>query len=265
MTHYDTQTNPGVARAQMQKAIDGDPYVILGPVFSGYVMVTMALAKQAEIPDIIGGEAGELTSAGRPLHVPHLVRPAVLHAEDRQLHARRLKAKKIAVIWVNNDFGKGGRETFIKEMKARNIKIVADISTESGQVDFAADVVKVKGANADAVFVYTNEEESARFLREARKQGLKVPLIGETTLLSQKVIELAGDAANGVQGPCRPDGRRADPGDRGIRRASSRSASSTSPTTTASRAIPAVYAIKYVTEKKSASSTARRWRKRCTA
>src|SRR5262244_88777 len=37
---YDTQTNPGVARAQMQKAIDGDPYVILGPIFSGNVKVT---------------------------------------------------------------------------------------------------------------------------------------------------------------------------------------------------------------------------------
>src|SRR6185503_15578693 len=79
-------------------------------------------------------------------------------------------------------------------------KIAADISTESGQTDFAADVVKVKSAGADAVFVYTNEEESARFLREVRKQGLNVPLIGETTLLSQKVIELAGEAANGARG-----------------------------------------------------------------
>ena len=45
-----------------------------------------------------------------------------------------------------------------------------------------------------------NEEESARFLREARKQGLNKPLIGETTLLGQKVIDLAGEAANGVRG-----------------------------------------------------------------
>ena len=33
-----------------------------------------------------------------------------------------------------------------------------------------------------------------------RKQGLNVPLIGETTLLGQKVIDLAGDAANGARG-----------------------------------------------------------------
>jgi branched-chain amino acid transport system substrate-binding protein len=103
-------------------------------------------------------------------------------------------------VWVNNDFGKGGRDNFTKEMNARGIKVVADISTESGQTDFAADVVKAKSANAEAIFVYINEEESARFLREVRKQGLNVPLIGETTLLGQKVIDLAGDAANGARG-----------------------------------------------------------------
>jgi branched-chain amino acid transport system substrate-binding protein len=85
-------------------------------------------------------------------------------------------------------------------MEKRNIKIVADISTEAGQTDFSADVVKLKGANADAIFVYLNEEESARFLREAKKQGIKAPLIGETTLLGQKVIDLAQGAAEGVKG-----------------------------------------------------------------
>ena len=37
-------------------------------------------------------------------------------------------------------------------------------------------------------------------LREFRKQGVKKPLIGETTLIGQKVIELAGDSANGALG-----------------------------------------------------------------
>src|SRR5215475_3821505 len=64
LTNYDTQTNPGVARSQMQKAIDGDPYVLLGPIFSGNVKVTMQMLQQAEIPHIIGGEAAELTSLG---------------------------------------------------------------------------------------------------------------------------------------------------------------------------------------------------------
>ena len=47
-------------------------------------------------------------------------------------------------------------------------------------------------------FVYLNEDESARALREFKKQGYDKPLVGETTLVGQKVIELAGDAANGA-------------------------------------------------------------------
>ena len=62
----DTQTNPGVARSQMQKAIDGDPYVVLGPIFSGNVKATMPLLQQAQIPHFVGGEAGELTALGDP-------------------------------------------------------------------------------------------------------------------------------------------------------------------------------------------------------
>jgi branched-chain amino acid transport system substrate-binding protein len=97
-------------------------------------------------------------------------------------------------------FGKGGRNAIAKELESRNIKIAADLSTEAGQADFAADVIKLKAANADAIFVYTNEEESARFLIEAKKQGIDKPLIGETTLLGQKVVDLAKEAANGVRG-----------------------------------------------------------------
>jgi branched-chain amino acid transport system substrate-binding protein len=196
----DTQSNPGVSRAQVQKAIDSNPYVILGPVFSGSVKVNMVLAQQAEVPQITGAEAADITQMGNPYIFRTSFGQQMSMPKIANYVRDGLKAKTVAVLWVNNDFGKGGRDTFIKEMAARNIKVVADVSTESGQVDFAADVVKVKSANADAIFVYTNEEESARFLREARKQGVKTPLIGETTLLGQKVIELAGDAANGVRG-----------------------------------------------------------------
>ena len=109
-----------------------------------------------------------------------------------------VKAKTVSMIWVNNDFGKGGRDTMVKALEAVGIKVGADISTDPGQVDFSGAVVRAKQSNADALFVYSNEEESARALRELKKQGYDKPIVGETTLTSQKVIELAGDAANGA-------------------------------------------------------------------
>ena len=196
----DTQSNAGISRAQVQKAIDGDPYVILGPVFSGSVKVNMLLAQQAEIPQMTGAEAAEITQMGNDYIFRTSFGQQMSMPKMANFVAQGIKAKTIAFLWVNNDYGKGGRDVFLKEMAARNIKIVADISTESGQVDFAADIVKLKASNADAIFVYTNEEECARVLREARKQGVKQPIIGETNVISQKVIELAGDTANGVKG-----------------------------------------------------------------
>lgn len=199
-SHMDTQSNPGVSRAQVQKALDREPYVVLGPIYSGSVKVNMALTQKAEVPQITGAEAADITQAGNP----YIFRTAFGQQFSMPKIANYIRdglhAKNVAVVWVNNDFGKGGHDSILTELKARDINVVADVSTEQGQFDFTSDVLRLKAVKADAVFVYSNEEEDARFIKEARKQGLTTPLIGETTLLGQKVIELAGDAANGVRG-----------------------------------------------------------------
>ncbi len=200
VTHADSQSNPGVARAQVQKALDGEPYVLLGPGYSGSVKVTAPLAAEAGIAQIMGGEAAELTQAGNKF----LFRTSFGQQSSMPKVAKyindEVKAKSVAIVWVNNDFGRGGRDVITKEFGKYGIKVAADLSTEAGQADFAADVSKIKAAAPDAVFVYLNEEESARILKELKRQAVTVPLVGETTLIGQKVVELAGDAANGARG-----------------------------------------------------------------
>jgi branched-chain amino acid transport system substrate-binding protein len=195
-TTSDTQSNPGVAKGLTQKAVDDGVFAIFGPVFSGSIMVSMAESRKAEVPNFTGGEAASITAQGNP----YIFRTSFGQSTSFPKVARYIntKAKTLAVIYVNNDFGKGGRDAITKLLEGSTTKIVADISTDAGQVDFSAAVLKAKQSNADAVFVYTNEEESARALRELRKQGWTKPIIGETTLTGQKVIELAGDAANGA-------------------------------------------------------------------
>lgn len=196
----DTGTDPGKARAAIQRALDAKPVAIFGPIYSGSVSATLQLTNEAEVPQVIGGEAANLTAQGSKYLFRTSFGQNVSMPKIANYLRDGVKAKTLAIVYVNNDFGKGGRNAIIKELETRGIKVVADLSTESGQADFAADVVKLKAANADAIFVYLNEEESARFLIEAKRQGLNKPLIGETTLLGQKVIDLAKDAANGVKG-----------------------------------------------------------------
>ena len=197
-TSLDTQSQPQIAKALAQKAIDQGAYVVMGPVFSGSILVSMEETRRAEVPNFTGGEAAAITQKGDP----YIFRTSFTQTTAMPKVARYLKdtvkAKNVAIIWVNNDFGKGGLDTMRAALDAQGIKIAAEISTDPGQLDFSGAVLKAKQANADALFVYTNEEESARALRELRKQGYDKPIVGETVLTSQKVIELAGDSANGV-------------------------------------------------------------------
>ena len=197
-TTSDTQSNPGVAKGLTQKAVDDNVFAIFGPVFSGSIMVSMAESRKAEIPNFTGGEAASITMQGNP----YIFRTSFTQATAMPKVARYIsdtaKLKTIAIIYVNNDFGKGGLDMIKKALDKSPTKVLAEISSDAGQVDFSAAVLKVKQSNADGVFVYSNEEESARILRELRKQGWTKPVIGETTLTGQKVIELAGEAANGA-------------------------------------------------------------------
>ncbi len=197
-TSSDTQSQAPVAKALTIKAIDDGAYVVMGPVFSGSIIVSMAETRRAEIPNFTGGEAAAITQQGNPfIFRTSFTQSTAMPKVARYLNDN-LKAKTVAIIYTNNDFGKGGRDVFTKALEPYGVKVVADISTDPGQLDFSGAVLKVKQANADALFVYTNEEEAARALRELRKQGYDKPIVGETVLTSQKVVELAGDAANGA-------------------------------------------------------------------
>ena len=196
----DTQTTPGIAKALAIKAIDDNVFAVFGPVFTGSVVVSAAETRRAEIPNFTAAAGAGVTQQGNPYIFRTGFSQAMSMPKVARYIAQGLKAKSVAVIYVNNDFGKPGRDAVTKALEPYGVKVVADISTDPGQVDMSGPIVRARQVNADAIFVYLNEEESARALRELRKQGWTKPIVGDVTLISQKVIELAGDAANGIVG-----------------------------------------------------------------
>src|SRR5207248_11008158 len=153
-TSSDTQSQPQTAKALAVKAVDEGAYVVMGPVCSGSIIVSMAETKRAGIPNSTGGEAAATTQQGNA----YICRTSFTQTTAMPKVARYLKdnmkVKTIAIIYTNNDFGKGGRDVFTKALEPQGIKVVADISTDPGQLDFSGAVLKAKQVNADALFVY---------------------------------------------------------------------------------------------------------------
>ena len=103
----DTASDPGKARAAMQRALDDKPIAIFGPIYSGSVSATLKMTADAEVPQVMGGEAGPLTAQG----CKYLFRTSFGQNVSMPKIANYLrdgvKAKSVAVVYVNNDFGKG--------------------------------------------------------------------------------------------------------------------------------------------------------------
>ena len=141
---YDTQTDPQVSRALVQKAIDEGAYAILGTIYSGSTMVNMLVAQQNSTPQFVGSESPAIVQKGNPFvfrtssgaqkGIPALT----------PYFTDTLKAKKVAVAWINNEFGKGGHTVFLEEMQKAGIEVVADVPSEQAQTDYAADIAKLK-------------------------------------------------------------------------------------------------------------------------
>ena len=121
-TAWDTQTQPGVAKALAAKAIDQGAPLVIGPVFSGSILVSMAETRRAEVPNVIGGEAAAITQQGNP----YVFRSSFTQVSAMPKVVRYLtesvKATSVAIIYVNNDFGKGGRDVITKALDAANPK-----------------------------------------------------------------------------------------------------------------------------------------------
>src|SRR3712207_707748 len=66
VTEYDTQTDPQISRALVQKAIDGRAYAIWGTIYSGSTLVNMLVAQQNSVPQFVGSEAPTIVEKGNP-------------------------------------------------------------------------------------------------------------------------------------------------------------------------------------------------------
>lgn len=74
------------------------------------------------------------------------------------------------------------------------------LTVEPSQVDFSATVIRAKNSGADALIVGALPgDETVRLLTELRAQRYDKPVLGDASLVSARMIERAGEAANGVR------------------------------------------------------------------
>src|SRR4030042_1521706 len=84
---------------------------------------------------------------------------------------------------VSEDYGKRLAPTLLKKLGVQ-IKDSVDFTTDD--VDFSAQITKAKAANPDGLVLAGAHGHGANLAREARKQGMKQPLLGDVPLVTDE-------------------------------------------------------------------------------
>src|SRR5438874_5584682 len=103
-TASDTQSQPQVAKALAVRAIDDGAYVVMGPVFSGSILVSMAETRRAEVPNFTGGEAAAITQQGNGYIFRTSFTQTTAMPKVARYEKDNLKEKTVEIIYTNNDF-----------------------------------------------------------------------------------------------------------------------------------------------------------------
>ena len=223
----------------------------------------MQMLQQAEIPHLIGGEAGELTALGDRYLFRTSFGQQIGMPKIANYIRDELKAKTVALIWVNNDFGKGGRDNLHQAIgraqhQARRRRV--DRVRSGG---FRRRCREAQGCECRCgLCLQQRGRVRAHHARSAQAGAQRA--VRRRYHAAQPEDHRAGRRCRQRRaGSCRSHGRRADPGGGGIHGKISEAVQLQTAITTASRATPPSTQSNTSPRRRSANSIARHSPRRC--
>ena len=158
--------------------------VIIGSYGSSLSMAGGPVAQAAKIPVIGCSPTNPAVTLGNDFYFRVCFIDPFQGTVMSNYAVNTLKAKKAAIIRdVQQDYSVGLSTYFIKAFKAANgdNSIVADVSYNTGDKDFSAQLTQVKATNPDIIFAPGNFLECGILVAKARELGIKIPILGGDT------------------------------------------------------------------------------------
>jgi len=109
-----------------------------------------------------------------------------------------LGKKRLATIYINNDWGVDANKYFTQEARKLGAEIVAEEAFVPGEKDFTAILTKLKGLKPELIYLPTFYADAAAILNQAKRMRFEPVVMANSSLFSQKTIELGGDAVEGI-------------------------------------------------------------------
>ena len=196
--YEDGKCNGPDALSAAQKLVNVDGVkIILGGTCSGETLAMAPFTEENEVLVLSGySSSGDVTEAG-----DFVFRTVYSESETAGVVAEFAKDNKhqsIAAITENTEFATNFTNSFVENFESLGGEIVANEFYPPDSTDARAIVTKVIAKNPDAVVISPQGDSGATVIRQLRELGYEGDLYGNSVASTGKVVELAGEAIDGI-------------------------------------------------------------------
>ena len=196
---YDDQASPKEAAPLAVKMTTQDEVTAgISGSYSGSTRAAATIFQESSVPYISAYAVHpDITRAG-----DYVFRTSFMGEVQGRAGAKligdAMGLKRVALITLNNDFGKSLATGFKEKAADFGIEITGEYEYSIKDREFGPIVSKVKSDNPDAIYASGYFFTAGPLVRQIRAAGIAAPVIGQEGYDSQKFIEIAGPDAEGV-------------------------------------------------------------------
>ncbi|NLS44217.1 MAG: ABC transporter substrate-binding protein [Firmicutes bacterium] len=196
----DDEGNPTKAASVTNKLIQETKVpVIIGAINSSCTLAAMVHTERAGIPQITSGSTGaSITAQGNKW----IFRTAVNDSHQAialiDYAINRLNLKKVSTFTAADDYGQSGAVLLKAAADKAGLEVVVEATYNTGDKDFKPQLLLMKERGTEAIFMWGIYVEPALIGNQARLLGMDCQLFAASGSASHKLIELGGEALQGM-------------------------------------------------------------------
>lgn len=201
LVKYDNKSQEAEATTLTTKLMTNDKVLaVMGPATSGAFKATIPVAQQHKIPVASGSATADDVTVDANGVKEYAFRICFSDSYQGTGMANYAlnnlnKTRAVVILDSSSDYGKGLAANFISTFEAGGGVVVAQEAYVEGDTDFNSIITKIKGEDFDVMFIPGYYEEVGLIIKQAREQGIDVPILGADGFDSPDLIKLAGASA----------------------------------------------------------------------
>jgi branched-chain amino acid transport system substrate-binding protein len=199
IVYGDSKTNPGATVQELSRVLEKERvHVVVGLTGSNEILAALKPVTDAKV-FFIGANGGPAQAAGEGC-TPYYFNASFQNEQLTEGTGQYMSQHGVKKLYLLGLDYEAGHEHSNAARKGYGGEVAAHVFTPLNQVDFAADIAKIRASGADAVWAFYPGASGIAFTRQWAQAGMqgKVALYSNVALSEPLVFQAQGKTALGI-------------------------------------------------------------------